>query len=88
MILLKRLYMINCLKALILLVLLIVAKTDYGTKIEEIEKIPHHDNFITTNYFNNFSVTTFDERLKQVNLNLATKADISEFTTKKNLMKN
>ena len=46
-----------------------VKKADYYTKIEEIEKkIPGHEKYITTNDFNKFLGTIFDERLKQAKL--------------------
>ena len=47
-----------------------VKKTDYDTKIVELEKrIPDHEKYITTNDFtaNTFSGSIFDERLKQAN---------------------
>ena len=46
-----------------------VKKADYYTKIEEIEnKIPGHEKYVTTNDFNKFLGTIFDERLKQAKL--------------------
>ena len=46
-----------------------VKKADYYTKIEEFEnKIPGHEKYITTNDFNKFLGTIFDERLKQAKL--------------------
>ena len=54
----------------------LVTKTDYNTKITEIEKklINHdHDKYITTPEFNNSAVAVFDITLKRVNL--VTKTD-------------
>ena len=64
--LLKRLYMVNWLKKLMLikqLILLIkLKKPDYNTKIAEIEKkTPGHDRYITANVFDTFPGVIFDE---------------------------
>ena len=48
----------------------LVQKTDYNTKIYEIEeKINNHDHdkYITTQEFNKLTLENFDIRLKQVN---------------------
>ena len=43
----------------------LVLKTDYNTKIKEIEaKIPDHDKYITTPEFNKLTKENFDERLR------------------------
>ena len=50
---------------------LVKKKTDYNTKISEIEgKINNHnyDKYITTPEFNNLTVKVFDVRLKLANL--------------------
>ena len=46
-------------------------KTDYKTKISEIEKKVtdrNHDEYITNSEFHNFKVKVFDARLKQSDL--------------------
>ena len=65
----------------------LVLKTDYNTKIKEIEaKIPpDHDKYITTPEFNKLTKEKFDERLKQENL--ASKNDIADFIKTQILMK-
>ena len=48
----------------------LVKKTDFNTKISEIEKKitdHNHDKFITTPEFNNFTAKVFAARLKQAN---------------------
>ena len=53
-----------------------VKKTDYNTKISEIEKKPtdhNHDKYVTTPEFNKLIGENFAARLKQANL--VTKAD-------------
>ena len=59
-------------------------KTDYDTKISEIEKkITDHDHnnkYITTKAFNKLTIENFAVRSKQANL--ATKADIDDFVEK------
>ena len=72
-------------KYLLLLLLLkkpnvsnLVKKTDYNTKINEIEKKitdHNHDKHITTPEFNEFMAEICDLRLKQANL--ASKSDIA-----------
>ena len=43
----------------------LVKKTDYKTKFEEIEKkIPNHDNYVTTNEFNQLTAENFVEKYK------------------------
>ena len=58
----------------------LVQKTDYDTKITEIEKKSinrNHDKYITTPKFNNLAARVFDAKSKQVdfitNTNLDTK---------------
>ena len=49
----------------------LVKKTDYNTKITEIEKKltnHNHDQYITTPEFNNLAAAVFDIRSKQENL--------------------
>ena len=62
----------------------LVKKTDYNTKISEIEnKITtdhDHDKYITTEEFNKFTSENFTTRLKQANL--SNKSDISNFAKK------
>ena len=56
-----------------------VKKTDYNTKISEIEKKPtdhNHDKYITTPEFNKLIGENFAARLKQANL--ITKADFGD----------
>ena len=56
----------------------LVKKTDYNTKINEIEKkiTDHdHDKYITTPEFNKLTSENFAARLKQANL--ASKSDIA-----------
>ena len=53
-------------------------KTDYNTKINEIENV--HDKYITTPEFNNLTAENFAARLAQVNL--ACKNYISNFVNK------
>ena len=63
----------NQLQKLIILILLIIViqlkkKTDYSTKINEIEKkiTDHdHDKYITTQEFNKLTADNFDARLAQ-----------------------
>ena len=53
-------------------------KTDYDTKISEIEKkLNNHDKYIITPEFNKFTAECFDERLKQANL-----VTMTDFDTK------
>ena len=59
-----------------------MSKTDYDTKIVEIKKkidqdYDHSNKHTTTEEFNNFIANKFEAKLKQVNL--ATKAEISDF---------
>ena len=64
-----------------------VKKTDYDTKIVELEKrIPDHEKYITTNDFtaNTFSGSIFDERLKQAKL--VTNIDLN--TVKRSIINN
>ena len=67
----------------------LVKKTDYNTKINEIEKksTDHdHDKYITTQEFNKLTSDNFTVRLTQANL--TSKNDISYFNDKlKNLNK-
>lgn len=43
--------------------------SDNDTKKDEIERnIPEHNKYISTNEFNNFSGTIFDERLKNAKI--------------------
>ena len=61
----------------------LVKKTEYNTKIGEIEKkmLNHdHDQYITTQEFINLTSDHFDARLKQSKL--ATKHDIADFVRK------
>ena len=56
-----------------------VKKTDYNTKISEIEKKTtdhNHGKYITTPEFNKLTGENFDARLKQENL--VTKADFDD----------
>ena len=56
-----------------------VNKTDYNTKISEIEKKTtdhNHGKYITTPEFNKLTGENFDARLKQANL--VTKADFDD----------
>ena len=56
-------------------------KTDYNTKIDEIEmKITYYDHakYITTQEFNKLTTDNFDARLKQANL--ASKNNITYIT--------
>ena len=59
-------------------------QTDYNTKIKEIEnKITtdhDHDNYITSQQFNEVRSQTFTARLTQANL--ASKSDIANFVKK------
>ena len=60
-----------------------VKKSDYDTKIGEIEKkiLDHnHDKYIATQEFNKVMTDNFAARVKQVNL--ASKKDISDFILK------
>ena len=60
-----------------------VSKTEYNTKITEIEKkiIDHnHNKCITTPEFNKLTAENFTARLKQANL--ASKNDIANFVKK------
>ena len=62
----------------------LVKKTDYNTKISEIEKKitdHNHDKYITTPEFNNLATGVFDARLARANL--VTKIDF-DFKLKKN----
>ena len=55
-------------------------KTDYNTKVSEIEKKitdHNHDKYIITQEFNKFTAEIFDLRLKRANL--ASKYDIVNF---------
>ena len=54
----------------------LVKKTDYNTKITEIEKkltAHNHDKYITTPEFNNLTADVFNAKLAQANL--VTKTD-------------
>ena len=66
----------------------LVKKTDYNTKISEIEnKITtdhDHDKYITTQQLNKFTSENFTTRLKQANL--ANKSDISNFVKRQILI--
>ena len=66
----------------------LVKKTDYNTKISEIEnKITtdhDHDKYITTEEFNKFTSENFTTRLKQANL--ANKSDTSNFVKRQVLI--
>ena len=67
----------------------LVKKTDYNTKIIEIEKkISNHglDKYIATPEFNNLTAENFAARLAQANL--ARKSDIANFVKKADLMIN
>ena len=67
----------------------LVKKTDYDTKLDEIEqKIVDHDHckYITTQEFNKLASENFAARLKQANL--ASKNDISDLVKKQILMIN
>ena len=58
-------------------------KTDYNTKINEIEKktIDHnHDKYLTTPEFNKLTAKNFAARLAQGNV--ANKSDIANFVNK------
>ena len=60
-----------------------VKKTDYNTRINEIEKKTtdhNHDKYITTPEFNKFTTEIFDSRLKQANL--TSQSDIANFVNK------
>ena len=61
-----------------------VKKSDYNTKVSEIENkinVNHdHDKYITTQEFNKLTSESFTERLKQANL--ASKNDIADFVKK------
>ena len=64
-------------------------KTDYNTKISEINKkiFDHnHHKYITTGKFNKLMADNFAARLKQASL--ATKTDIDDFVEKTDLMVN
>ena len=62
----------------------LVKKSDYNTKVSEIENkinVNHdHDKYITTQEFNKLTSESFTERLKQANL--ASKNDIADFVKK------
>ena len=61
----------------------LVKKTDYSTKISEIEKkITDHDHdiYVTTPEFNKLTAENFAARLAQANL--ASKSDIANFVKK------
>ena len=67
----------------------LVKKTDYNTKIIEIEKkISDHglDKYIATPEFNNLTAENFAARLAQANL--ARKSDIANFVKKADLVIN
>ena len=58
--------------------LILVKKTDYNTKVNEIEKKitdHNHDKYITTPEFNKLTAENFAERLAQANL--VTKTDFN-----------
>ena len=67
----------------------LVKKTEYNTKISDIEnKITtdhDHDKYITTQEFNKLTSENFTARLKQANL--ASKSDIFDFVKKTDLNK-
>ena len=69
---------------------LLSKKTDYDTKISEIEnKITtdhDHDKYITTQEFNKLTSENFNTRLAQANL--ASKSDIANFIKRQILMIN
>ena len=74
-------------KFLILTVLLVVKlrKTDYNTKIAEIEKkltVPNYDKYITTPEFNTLVADVFNARLAQGNL--ITKTDFDAKLSSRN----
>ena len=55
-----------------------LTKTDYDTKISDIEKkiIDHdHDKYITTPYFNTMAASVFNARLAQANVMTKTDFD-------------
>ena len=59
----------------------LVLKTDYKTKIKEIEdKIPDHDKYITISEFNKLTKENFDEKSQKENL--ASKNYIADFIKK------
>ena len=61
----------------------LVKKTEYNTKISEVEKKitdHNHDTCITTPEFNKFTPEIFDFRLKRANL--TSKSDIANFVKK------
>ena len=69
------------------LLLVIQSKTDYNTKINEIEKkITDHnlDKYITTPEYNKLAAEHFPARLKQPNL--ASKSDIANFINRQILI--
>ena len=79
--LLKLLLMPMKIKYLVLVIQL--KKTDYNTKVNEIEKKitdHYHDKYITTPEFNKFTAEIFDLRLKHANL--ASKGVIDNFINK------
>ena len=87
--LLKRLYMMNSLKKLMLFNAIddtnnLVKKADYKIKVAEIEKKildhDHNNKYIATQEFNKLTAETFTARLKQANL--ATKTDIDDLLEK------
>ena len=62
----------------------LVKKTDYNTKINEIEKKitdHNHDKYITTAEFHKLTAENFASRLKQPNL--SSKSDIANFVNKR-----
>ena len=77
----------------------LVKKTDYDTKVTEIQyklNIHNHDKYIDTSEFNKLAVDVFNERLAQANLVTKTHFDntVSSLTnntasnkTKKHLLK-
>ena len=63
----------------------LVRKTDYDTKVSEIEKKitdDDHDKYITSPEFNKLTAECFATRLKQANL--ANKNDVTNFVNKAN----
>ena len=63
----------------------LVRKTDYDTKVSEIEKKitdDDHDKYITSPEFNKLIAECFATRLKQANL--ASKNDVTNFVNKTN----